>query len=116
MNYFTDPSVIFQSSGGENWLVNGNGQNLTRLLKHGIVSISKDGSNHADIPAALPSSADVSSLQPLLSPPSAVIVRSTSYDSVVLTSPSLPCFVNLDDSLSASSFASYGGNVQSGLT
>jgi len=111
----TDSSKIFMSQ-GEPWLIDGNGANIRRLLPRGVTSLEKAFSS--DVPSALPSSSDLQTLQPLLSAPSLVIVRSDSNGSspLALISPSLQCFISVDPSFTLNAFSTGAGNSVSGLT
>ena len=110
----SDTSAIF-AAGGAIWLSAGNGANVSRLLPRGLSSFG--GAAVADVPSALPSSADVLTLQPLASAPSIVIVRTLADGSspVALLSPKLPCSIAVDARVSAAAFALGAGNSASGL-
>ena len=110
----SDASAIF-TAGGAPWLSSGNGANVTRLLPRGISSLG--GAAIADVPSALPSSADVLTLQPLANAPSVAVVRMLANGSlpvVLLTTP-LPCSVAVDQRFQAAVFALGAGNNASGL-
>jgi hypothetical protein len=115
LNLLTNSSSIFMSQ-DEPWLINGNGANITRLLPRGITSFQN--AILRDIPSALPSSSDLQTLQPLISSPSIIIVRSHFDQSspLVLLSPSLPCSISIDSSYSTSAFLTDASNLASGLS
>jgi len=93
----------------------GNGANVTRLLPQGIASLG--AADPADVPAALPSSADVLTLQALEPVPTAAVVRCLADGALpaAIVSPPLLCAVAVDAAFSASHFAAGAGNAASGL-
>ena len=111
----SDAGAIFLAAGGVPWLSAGNGANVSRVLARGLQSLG--GAAGEDAPSALPSSADVLTLQPLAPAPAVVIVRSLADGSapVVLLAPDLPCSIAVDARFSAASFAADAANAASGL-